>query len=343
MTLVLGLCAAAAVIAPLLSRRVEEQYPLFLLVIGATAATLSWAFTESLVVESLLRPLQLCLALLGGALFFSLASRPMGQAASALSRRLGPRLGAAASIVVAAAMAPFLTGAVAALVLVELLKAVPMGSARRKEVAVIGVSAVGLAAGLSATGSPAAAVLLANLSNAPAAAITPWYLFDLVGPWVLAGAFGLAAAGAALAGDGSGAEPATEDPLALWTVVVLTGRLFASLCGLILLGAGVMPALEGVLRGFPAGGLYWVNAVSAVLDNAALAAVEFEPGMLQDQIRFAYCGILAADPLFIIAGAPNLVAADRLGISPREWASVGIPVGAALYIGCFLSLVATAS
>lgn len=342
MSFLLWLCAAAAVAGPLLSRRVEERYPLFLLGLGVLAAALSRGLNEAVLVEALLRPLQLCLALLAGALLFSFGHGPLAWAAATVSRRLGPRAATVVSVLAAAALAPFFTGAVAALFLVELLKAVPMGGQRRREVAVIGVSAVGLTAGLSATGSPAAAVVLANLSNAPAANVTSWYLFDLVGPWVLAGALGLAAAAAAFAGDGSDAEAPSEDPLALWTILVLSGRLFASLAGLILLGAGVLPALEGMLRGFPPGGLYWLNAVSAVLDNAALAAVEFEPGMLQNQIRFAYCGILAADPFFVIAGAPNMIAADRLRITAGQWASVGIPVGTALYVSCFLSLAGAA-
>lgn len=315
---------------------------MFLLGVGALAAALSWAFTEALLAEAFLRPLQLCLALLAGALVFSVAHTPFATAARACSRTLGPRAATTASVLAAAALAPFFTGVVAALFLIELLRALPMSLERRREAAVLGVSAVGLTAGLSAVGSPAAAVVLAKLAAAPYAT-GPWLLFDLAGPWVLSGAVALAMAAGALAGDGSGAETPPEDPLALWTVLVMAGRLFAALCGLILLGAGVLPAFTEVLRGVPPWGLYWLNSVSAVLDNGVLAAVEFDPGMLQDQLRFAYCGILAADPLLVIAAAPNLVAAVRLGITPRQWASVGIPAGATLYVCGFLSLAAASN
>lgn len=341
MAWLLWLCAGAAAAGPFLSRRVEERYPFFLLGVGALAASLSWAFSEALLAEAILRPLQLCLALLAGALLFSLVHATVAAAAKACSRTLGPRAATTASVLAAGAMAPFLTGVVAALFLIELLRGLPMNQERRKEAAVLGVSAVGLTAGLSAVGSPAAAVVLAKLAKAPYSTGN-WLLFDLAGPWIISGAFALAVAAGALAGDGSGAEDPPEDPLALWTVLVMAGRLFAALCGLILLGAGVLPALEGSLRGVPPWALYWMNIVSAFLDNGVLAAVEFDPGMLQDQLRFAYCGLLAADPLLVIAGAPNLVAADRLGISPRQWASVGIPVGLALYVCCFLSLAALA-
>lgn len=339
MEIVLGLCAAAAVVGPFLSRRVEQHYPLFLLSLGAPAAWLSGRLNESALTEALLRPLQLCLALVAGALLLSLAHKPLALAAAATSRRLGPRAGTVAGVLAAAAAAPFITGTAAALLLVELLRAVPMSLERRREAAVMGISAVGLTAGLSAAGSPAAAVVLSKLTGAPYP-VGPWLLFDLVGPWVLSGAVALAVAAGVLAGDGQGAEDSPDDPLALWSILVLTGRLFAATCGLILLGAGVLPALEGTLRGVPPWALYWLNMVSAVLDNGVLAAVEFDPGMLQDQLRFAYCGILAADPLLVIAAAPNMVAAARLGISPRTWAQVGIPAGAALYICCFLALTA---
>jgi predicted cation transporter len=153
------------------------------------------------------------------------------------------------------------------------------------------------------------------------------------------GIVGLAAGAAVLCGTADPeAKPRPEDPFSLWSLLVLTGRLFVFTAGLVLLGDALTPLMERAFLGLHPALLYWANAFAAVTDNAALVAVQVSPTMSQDQLRHAFLGVLTSGSAFLSGDPPNLVAAHRLGISARSWALVGVPASLALMAFCFLSL-----
>ena len=88
----------------------------------------------------------------------------------------------------------------------------------------------------------------------------------------------------------------------------------------------------------PSAGLYWVNMVSAVLDNATLAAAEINPSLSLTQITSALMGLLISGGMLIQGNIPNIIAAGKMGITSKEWARVGIPLGLALMAGFFCIL-----
>jgi predicted cation transporter len=67
--------------------------------------------------------------------------------------------------------------------------------------------------------------------------------------------------------------------------------------------------------------------ISAVLDNATLTAAEIGPYLSEIQIRAALMGLLISGGMLIPGNIPNIIAAGKLGISSREWARVGVPIG----------------
>ena len=81
--------------------------------------------------------------------------------------------------------------------------------------------------------------------------------------------------------------------------------------------------------------------VSAVLDNATLAAAEIGPSLEESQIKSALLGLLIAGGMLIPGNIPNIIAAHALKINSSEWARLGAPLGmlmmlataALLYIG----------
>jgi predicted cation transporter len=92
-----------------------------------------------------------------------------------------------------------------------------------------------------------------------------------------------------------------------------------------------------LLSGFPGEGLYWVNLVSAVLDNATLAAAEVDPALSIQQIRSALLGLLIAGGMLIPGNIPNIIAAGKLEITSKEWARTGVPLGLAMML-CFFCI-----
>lgn len=336
----LFLCAFWIVAGPLLSKPIEEKVEWLSLGLGVFALTASWSWTERAVIQALARAASLSGALVAGALFFSLAHAPLRRLLGRLCARFGARPAVAAAVALSGLATPFVTAGVAVLLLVEVLAALPLEEVRRKEAAVLGCCAIGLGAGLSAVGGPAAAVLLAKLSGA-AYPVTGPFLFVLVGPWLVPGIVGLALGAAVLCGRAlDGAQPRPEDPFSLWNLLVLTGRLFVFTVGLVLLGEGLTPLIERTFQGLHPAALYWANAAAAFTDNAALVAVEISPAMSQDQLRHAFLGALTSGGALLAGDPPNLVAAHKLDISARDWARVGVPASAALMLACFFSLAA---
>ena len=84
--------------------------------------------------------------------------------------------------------------------------------------------------------------------------------------------------------------------------------------------------------------LYWVNMVSAVLDNSTLAAAEISPRMSIGKIRFLLMGLLISGGMLVPGNIRNIICAGKFGIKSREWARLGVPLGLALMFVYFILL-----
>lgn len=65
---------------------------------------------------------------------------------------------------------------------------------------------------------------------------------------------------------------------------MVTGGLTA-VVALVLLGTGFQPLIDACIIKLPTVALYWINMISAVLDNTALTAAELSPRMHLTQIQ----------------------------------------------------------
>ncbi|WP_048047646.1 DUF1646 family protein, partial [Methanosarcina mazei] len=93
------------------------------------------------------------------------------------------------------------------------------------------------------------------------------------------------------------------------------------------LGEGFKPLILEYFIQIPSGILYWVNMVSAILDNATLAAAEIGPALSEIQIKSILMGLLIAGGMLIPGNIPNIISAGKLGINSKEWARLGLPLG----------------
>jgi len=96
---------------------------------------------------------------------------------------------------------------------------------------------------------------------------------------------------------------------------------------LVLLGDGFKPIIFTYFTQIPSTILFWVNMVSAILDNATLAAAEIGPALSELQIKSILMGLLIAGGMLIPGNIPNIISASKLGITSKEWARLGVPMG----------------
>lgn len=67
--------------------------------------------------------------------------------------------------------------------------------------------------------------------------------------------------------------------------------------------------------------------VSAIVNNATLAAAEFSPLMTQEQVRAILMGLIISGGMLIPGNIPNIICAGKLKIKSTEWAQIGVPIG----------------
>ena len=77
--------------------------------------------------------------------------------------------------------------------------------------------------------------------------------------------------------------------------------------GLTLLGAGFEPFIDRYLLGLSPLVLYWINMISAILDNATLAAAEISPKMDAPTLKAILLGLLISGGMLIPGNIPNIL------------------------------------
>lgn len=337
---VLLLCVVWALVGPLVSPEIERRLEWFLLGVGAVAATAGGAWGEAVVLEAILRPMKVCGAVLLGSLIFSFSHDNLRRGLRRAMARVGPRLAVGSAVVLLGLASSAVTSAIAALALVELLRAMRLDRRSEVHVTVLGCFAIGAGGTLTSFAGPVPAIAMAKLAEAPYP-VGPGFLAELLAAWMIPIVLALGAvAGFLFARPSPEEAPPPEDPLSLWSILLLTGKMYVFIAGLVLLGAGLVGLVDRYLLGLPPAALYWINAVSAVIDGATLASLELSPRMSQDQLRYILVGLSIAGGALVTGSAVNVVAAHKLGISQREWARVGVPTAAALMVFFFVSLMA---
>jgi predicted cation transporter len=207
----------------------------------------------------------------------------------------------------------------AAILLVEIICALPLDRDSKIDVCVVACFAIGLGAALTPLGEPLSTIVVAKLSGAPYYAGFD-FLIRMLGIYIIPTIILLGIIGVFLYKRGRAGTGVSESRLQRETirqVVVRSGKVYLFIMALVFLGEGFKPIVLDYVIQIPAEGLYWVNMVSAVLDNATLAAAEIGPALSVQQIKSAIIGLLE--------------------ITSKEWAKRGVPLGLVLMV-CFFGI-----
>lgn len=335
----LALITALTLALPFSVKRVEDDLEAFLFVMGVAAVSISGLWSLSLLKESLQAPLAITAAVAAvGWLFRELRPRLRGWIA-ALTSSLG--LGGAVFVIVSVLGlgASVFTAIISALVLSEVVAILKLSRDFEIKLTVYACYAIGLGAALTPLGEPLSTIVVAKLKGPPHDAGF-FYLLDAIGLWavpgvLLAAAMAARGAGAAASQKGGLHEDRRETAASIFK---RAGKVYLFVMALIFLGAGLTPLAERVVARLPDWALFWANSVSAILDNATLAAAEITPVMTDKQIVFVLMGLLISGGMLIPGNIPNIVSSSKLGIKSREWASAALPFGCALMAGYFILL-----
>lgn len=358
-TLGLFIIFCAVLILPFAVKKIEENLEIFLFACGVVALTLAGftsmdgeatGWTADIIIEALTSPLNIAsvggipigivqIVLVVGILIYCFHHQ-MEAAINKLVESFSLKVIVPLLIIVLGLVSSVISAILAAIILIEIVNSMPLPKEGKIEITVISCFSIGLGAGLTPLGEPLTTIVISKLSGDPYnAGFT--FLIDKIGIYIVPAVFVLGILGLIALkkrkSDESNLKCVVERE-ELSEVLLRAGKVYLFIMALTFLGSGFKPLVAGYIDMIPAEGLYWVNMISAVLDNATLAAAEINPSLSLTQITSALIGLLVAGGMLIQGNIPNIIAAGKMGITSKEWAKVGLPLGLVLMAGFFVIL-----
>ncbi len=335
-------------ICPFRFRQVEQNLELFLLGCGILALTISgfatiegytFGWTTAVVVEALTAPLVITtvfgvpvgivqIVLIFG-LFLYFCFKTVRKAIIWTVAHTSIPVFIFLIIVILGLISSLISAILAALVLVEMVCALPINRGDKISVTVVACFSIGLGAALTPLGEPLSTIATSRLSGPPYFAGFD-FLFNLLGLYIIPGIVALGIVGMVIYHRSGLSEESLACELrrdTLAEVGIRAVKVYVFIVALIFLGEGFKPLIVQYVVSIPSAGLYWVNMISAVLDNATLTAAEINPVLSELQIKSALMGLVIAGGILIPGNIPNIISAGKIGITSKEWAKIGIPVG----------------
>ena len=269
-------------------------------------------------------PALITIAVIVAGVLFGLMRERLDSYFDRLRRRVSRPVLTAASIFLLALLSSLVTVIVAALMLLEVIGLLRLRGQERIRVAVAGCFAIGRATALTPLGGPLSTLAASSLK-------LPFFgLFELLGPWIL---FSTAAASILAGYFARGVQLEIPDDVHVresGSAAFLQGaKVYVFIAGLVLVSHAYEPVVTRFVQALSDSSLFWINTVSAVLDNATLVSLEVH-NMTAPRARHAIIALLVSGGMLIPGNIPNIVSAGPLKIRSTEWARIGL-IGLALY------------
>lgn len=326
-------------ILPFSIKKIEENLEAFLFVMGISAATISNVWTLHLVKDAFKEPLPITAMVIIVGVVFSLIRNKIKIFLDFLKKHLGATGTVFALVAVLGLSSSIITAIIAALILSEIVTQLKFTREYEVKLTVMACFAIGFGAILTPLGEPLSTILVSKLKGPPHNA-NFFYLLKEFGLWIIPGVLicsGFAAKGASVSETNQDGlrELQSENRM---EIVIRGLKVYLFVMALTFLGAGLTPLAEKFLLTLPVSLLFWINSISAVLDNATLAAAEISPAMTTRQIIYIIMGLVISGGMLIPGNIPNIISASKLGIKSKEWAKVAVPFGAILMLVYFVLL-----
>lgn len=309
-------------VLPFTFKIIERNLELFLLGSGMIAGVLSDVFDGPFLTRLFTSPLQITAAVFIAGILFRVFQTRLDASIHILSKRIPLRLFLALIILLLGMMASIITAIIAALLLVTIVKALQLDRPSEIKFTVIACFSIGMGAVLTPIGEPLSTIATHKLNE------DFFFLFTLLGPIILPSLFLFSFLAVVLIHPVKKVKNVYKAQKESFSVIVLRSfKIYIFVMALTLLGASFEPFIARYLLDVSPLFLYWLNMISAVLDNATLAAAEISPQMNHETIRAILLGLLISGGMLIPGNIPNIIAANQLNMTSKEWARFGLPFG----------------
>ncbi len=308
---------------PFSVKRVEHNLEVFLFIMGIAAASISGMMNLHLIEKALVDPINITLAVLIAGLICKWGQVQLEKAILWMSSILSPRIFLALTVIILGLASSVITAIIAAIVLVIIVNVLPLDRQSEIRFTILACFSIGLGAALTPIGEPLSTITISKLNE------DFFYLWDLIALEVIPAViiFGLLTMVFVKPHESSHGLDSNEKSESYKEILIRSAKIYLFVMGLTFLGHGFEPLIEKYVLGLSPMLLYWINMISAVLDNATLAAAEISPTMDQSMIQAILLGLLISGGMLIPGNIPNIIAAGKLNITSKEWARFGLPMG----------------
>ena len=321
---------------PFLVHKVEENLEAFLFIIGVLAMTAGAQWSWHIVEEALVEPIKITVAVLVAGFTFKFLRPSVRKAVDWAMTNMGIKLFAFILVILLGLVSSIITAIIAALLLVEAIDGMKLDRKDEIRLVVIACFAIGIGAVLTPLGEPLATIVISKLKGEPYNA-SFWFLFSEFWQFVIPGVIGFGLLAALLVRPGPDDGSLREDrEEGVSDILIRTAKIYLFVMALVFLGTGFKPIIDAYITKVPPAALYWLNSLSAILDNATMAAAEVGPLMSRSQLDFALLSLVVAGGMLIPGNIPNIISAGKLRIKSKEWIMVGVPIGLGVMILYFV-------
>ncbi|VVB96258.1 Uncharacterised protein [uncultured archaeon] len=362
----LGIIFLIVLLGPFLIKKIEHNLEIFLFSMGVLAVTVNSFFLKvspgtelvgegtlpywnfNLVEKALVDPIEISLAVLFAGLIFHYGRGHIRTLMQKILTRIPLKIVVFAVIVVLGLLSSVITAIIASLLLVEIVSAFKLDRKTMVNLTIIACFAIGIGAALTPIGEPLSTIVIKTKMKE-----SFFYLIYLLGIYIIPGVLAFGIIGVFFASKKEKDVPKNDVPVTdqaherINDVLIRAAKVYVFVMALVLLGTGFTPIIEWYVTKMSGEALYWVNMVSAILDNATLAAAEVDPSMIMQgaldpaiKIKSVLMGLLVSGGMLIPGNIPNIIAANKLGITSKEWARLGVPLGIVAMLVFFIILYA---
>src|SRR5690625_1218237 len=324
------------------TKLVERNLEVFLFIMGVASVIVSQVLDWDLIVEAVTHPINITLAVLVAGLLLKWFQDPIEKGVLTVSEAMPFRLFIALFVILLGLISSLITAIIAAIILVAVVGVLHLDKKSEIRLVIIACYSIGMGAALTPLGEPLSTIVVSKLDE------DFFYLLNLIGIYVIPGliAFGVLAAFMINTRDKSSenldhqvTENSASQTETYGEIVIRSLKIFLFVMALTFLGAGFQPFIERFLLDLNPLVLYWINMVSAVLDNATLAAAEISPAMGATTIRDILLGLIISGGMLIPGNIPNIIAAGKLKITSLEYARFAAPIGLIAMVIYFIVIV----
>jgi len=339
----LGLILICVLFLPFLVKIIEHNLEAFLFVMGVLAVTITNLWSFDIVRTAVTSPISpkhpiVEVVFVAGVLFIYF-TKNIKSITNTLMETLGLRLFVFLIIFLLGMLSSVITAIIAALVLVEIISTLKLDKKTETNIVILSCFSIGLGAALTPVGEPLSTIAVSRLKGEPYNA-NFFFLLKTLAVYVIPGVILCALAGAYYSKKKIiSSNSLKEEKMETYKdVLIRSGKVYLFIMALELLAKGFSPVMDYLMPRVSPQVLYWINMISAILDNATLTAAEITPKMDIFQIRAMLMGLLISGGLLIPGNIPNIISAGKLKIGSGAWARLGVPFGLIVLIVYFVVL-----